>query len=80
MRFGKGVRTGVRRDRFELERRPDIGTRIDDEVASGTVTAYEGDDPTCTPLVYTQGMGFVDSGGDHVHVIRNEGAPGNCSF
>jgi hypothetical protein len=43
-------------------------------VTAGTVTAYEGDDPSCTPHVYTQGMGFVDDGGDHVHVIRNEGA------
>jgi hypothetical protein len=42
-------------------------------VTSGTVTAYEGDDPTCTPHVYTQGQGFVDHGGDHVHIIRNEG-------
>jgi hypothetical protein len=41
-------------------------------VTAGTVTAYEGDDPTCTPHVYTTGMGFVDEGGDHVHVIRNE--------
>ena len=43
-------------------------------VTAGTVTAYEGDDPTCTPKVYTVGMTFVDEGGDHVHVIRNEGA------
>src|SRR5215203_1463458 len=43
-------------------------------VTAGTVTAYEGDDPTCTPHVYTVGMTFVDEGGDHVHVIRNEGA------
>jgi hypothetical protein len=43
-------------------------------VTAGTVTAYEGDDPTCTPHVYTAGMGFVDQGGDHVHVIRNEGS------
>ena len=42
-------------------------------VMAGTVTAYEGDDPTCTPHVYSQGMGFVDPGGDHVHVLRNEG-------
>lgn len=42
-------------------------------VAAGTVTAYEGNDPTCKPSVYTQGMGFVDPGGDHVHLIRNEG-------
>jgi hypothetical protein len=43
-------------------------------VTAGEVTAYEGDDPECTPHVYSQGMGFVDHGGDHVHVIRNEGA------
>lgn len=43
-------------------------------VTAGTVTAYEGDDPTCTPHVYTVGQGFVDEGGDHVHIIRNETA------
>jgi len=43
-------------------------------VTAGTVTAYEGDDPACTPHVYTVGMTFVDEGGEHVHVIRNEGA------
>jgi cupin domain len=43
-------------------------------VTAGTVTAYEGNDPTCTPTVYTQGMGFVDPGGDHVHLLRNEGS------
>ena len=42
-------------------------------VTAGAVTAYEGDDPSCTPHTYTQGQGFVDEGGDHVHVIRNEG-------
>jgi quercetin dioxygenase-like cupin family protein len=41
-------------------------------VTAGTVTAYEGDDPDCKPHVYTTGMSFVDPGGDHVHVIRNE--------
>jgi hypothetical protein len=43
-------------------------------VTAGAVTAYEGDDPSCAPHIYTQGMGFVDPGHDHVHVIRNEGA------
>ncbi len=43
-------------------------------VTSGAVTAYEADDPSCTPRVYTVGMGFVDAGGDHVHVLRNEGS------
>ena len=43
-------------------------------VTAGAVTAYEGDDPACAPQVYTVGMGFVDPGGDHVHLLRNEGA------
>jgi quercetin dioxygenase-like cupin family protein len=43
-------------------------------VTAGTVTAYEGNDPSCTPHVYTAGMTFVDEGGDHVHIVRNEGA------
>ena len=42
-------------------------------VTAGTVTAYEGDDPDCEPHVYTAGMGFVDPGGGHVHIVRNEG-------
>jgi uncharacterized cupin superfamily protein len=42
-------------------------------VTAGVITAYEGDDPTCTPHVYTPGMGLVDEGGEHVHVLRNEG-------
>jgi quercetin dioxygenase-like cupin family protein len=43
-------------------------------VTAGTVTVYEGHDGTCAPHTYTVGMGFVDAGGGHVHVIRNEGA------
>jgi quercetin dioxygenase-like cupin family protein len=42
-------------------------------VTAGTVTDYEGHDPACKPHVYTQGNGFVDPGGDHVHILRNEG-------
>ena len=42
-------------------------------VTAGTITAYEGNDPSCTPHVYTVGMGFVDHGGTHTHIIRNEG-------
>jgi hypothetical protein len=42
-------------------------------VTAGTVTEYEGNDRDCKPTVYTQGMGFVDPGGDHVHILRNEG-------
>jgi quercetin dioxygenase-like cupin family protein len=43
-------------------------------VTQGTVTAYDGNDSTCAPKVYTPGMGFVDAGGDHVHLLRNEGS------
>jgi hypothetical protein len=42
-------------------------------VTAGAVTDYESDDPECKPHVYTVGMSFVDSGGGHVHIIRNEG-------
>jgi hypothetical protein len=43
-------------------------------VTAGTVTVYDGHDASCGPHTYTVGMGFVDAGGEHVHVIRNEGA------
>jgi quercetin dioxygenase-like cupin family protein len=43
-------------------------------VTSGTISNYSGDDPTCTPQVYSAGMGFVDPGGGHAHLIRNEGS------
>ena len=43
-------------------------------VKSGTVTNYSSDDPTCTPQVYTAGTGFIDPGGDHAHILRNEGS------
>jgi quercetin dioxygenase-like cupin family protein len=44
-------------------------------VTQGSVTVYEGDDPTCTPHVYTANTAddaFVDIGGGDVHLIRNE--------
>jgi uncharacterized cupin superfamily protein len=44
-------------------------------VTAGTLTDYEGDDPSCTPHVYTPGMAFIDHGGSgHTHIIRNEGS------
>jgi quercetin dioxygenase-like cupin family protein len=43
-------------------------------VTAGTVTDYEGHDPDCKPHVYRTGMAFADPGGDHVHILRNEGA------
>jgi Cupin domain len=42
-------------------------------VQSGTVTYYDGDDPSCTPHVAPAGEGFTDQGGGHVHIVRNEG-------
>ena len=42
-------------------------------VTAGAITHYDGDDPNCTPHVYTAGMSFVDRGGKHVHIVRNEG-------
>jgi len=43
-------------------------------VTQGTITAYEGNDPTCTPHVYsaTGTNAFVDIGSGDVHIIRNE--------
>jgi quercetin dioxygenase-like cupin family protein len=41
-------------------------------VVAGTVTNYLGDDPGCTPHAYTAGEGFIDPGGGHVHLLRNE--------
>ncbi len=45
------------------------------QVVSGTMTFYESDDPTCTPIVRTAGQGYLDLG-EHAHIARNEsGAP-----
>lgn len=41
-------------------------------VTVGALTEYMGNDPSCTPNVYTAGMGSVDPGGGHVHIVRNE--------
>src|SRR5437016_10221767 len=42
-------------------------------VTAGTITAYEADDPTCTPHVYHAGDSFTDLGCGDVHLLRNEG-------
>lgn len=44
-------------------------------VTQGSVTVYDGEDPTCTPRVYTANTpdnAFIDPGGGHVHLIRSE--------
>jgi len=43
------------------------------QVVSGTMTFYESDDPTCTPIVRTTGQGYLDVG-EHAHIARNETA------
>lgn len=44
-------------------------------VKQGTLTLYDGDDPTCTGSAYTAGNAFLDAG-DHTHNARNEtGSP-----
>ncbi|HZB36035.1 MAG TPA: cupin domain-containing protein [Gaiellaceae bacterium] len=42
-------------------------------VKSGTFTLYDGDDASCAPHVFSAGSAFVDRGGGHVHIGRNEG-------
>jgi hypothetical protein len=42
-------------------------------VKSGTLTVYEGDDPSCTPFVFPSGTGAVEAGTNtHIHMVRNE--------
>jgi len=42
-------------------------------VTQGTMTIYEGDDPTCTPHVYPTGTGDVEATTNtHIHNLRNE--------
>jgi hypothetical protein len=43
-------------------------------VTQGIVTEYEGDDPACTPHVYSAAgtNSFIDIGGGAVHIIRDE--------
>jgi hypothetical protein len=43
-------------------------------VKTGTLTFYEHDDPTCTPIVVTAGEGYVDDGHGHIGVNAS-GAP-----
>ena len=41
-------------------------------IASGALTYYEGDDPSCTGTVYSAGSSILDPGFD-THFVRNEG-------
>ena len=42
-------------------------------VASGTLTLYDGGDPSCGGVVYPPGSAFMDPG-THTHNARNEGS------
>lgn len=42
-------------------------------VRTGTLTVYEGDDPTCTGVSFPAGTGAVEAGtSHHLHMVRNE--------
>ena len=42
-------------------------------VKTGTLTVYEGDDPSCAALVFPAGTGAVEAGSStHIHMVRNE--------
>lgn len=42
-------------------------------VRTGTLTVYEGDDPTCSPHSFAAGTGAVEAAtGNHIHMVRNE--------
>jgi quercetin dioxygenase-like cupin family protein len=41
-------------------------------VVAGTVTNHEGGSRACPAHSYSAGSGFVDAGGDDVHMLRNE--------
>jgi quercetin dioxygenase-like cupin family protein len=42
-------------------------------IASGTMSFYGSEDPSCTATTYSTGQAFIDSGQGHVHIARNEG-------
>jgi hypothetical protein len=41
------------------------------QVVSGTLSFYESDDPTCSPIVRSAGQSYLDAG-EHAHIARNE--------
>ena len=42
-------------------------------VSKGTLTMYEGDDPSCTPHLFPAGTGSIEAeDGRHIHMLRNE--------
>lgn len=49
-------------------------------IKAGTMSFYDGDDPTCTARTYNVGEAFVDSGQGHVHIARNESTTQNLEL
>jgi quercetin dioxygenase-like cupin family protein len=43
-------------------------------VTEGEITAYDGDDPSCTPHVFKAGAGGTLIDANHVHMVRNNGS------
>ena len=42
-------------------------------ISEGTLTMYDGDDPSCTPQVYPAGTGSIEADTSaHYHILRNE--------
>lgn len=49
-------------------------------IKSGTMSFYDGDDPTCSVRTYSAGQAFVDSGQGHVHIARNQSTTDNLEI
>ena len=43
-------------------------------ITAGTLTIYDGDDPSCSPRRFNAGETYIDPGYGHVHIGRNEGS------
>ena len=41
-------------------------------ITAGTLTIYDGDDPSCSPRRFDAGETYIDPGYGHVHIGRNE--------
>jgi hypothetical protein len=42
-------------------------------IRAGTLTMYEGDDPSCTPQLFPTGTGSIEADtSGHIHMLRNE--------
>jgi quercetin dioxygenase-like cupin family protein len=49
-------------------------------IKAGTMTFYDGDDPTCAAHTFTAGQSFIDNFEHHVHTARNESASENLEL